>query len=77
MIVEWQRDLGSPELVRRRVRGDARAAAADVRLDDDRELEIAGRVNSPCRIVDHAGMRVLDPEARQQPDLPAFDSSTR
>ena len=54
---------------------DARAAAADVRLHDDRETQRRRRLGGLRRIVNHPGRRKRQAEPREQRELDALEIS--
>src|SRR4051794_29214949 len=68
--VEPEVELGGGELVDAVERDDADAAAADVRLDEDREAELPRSVDRRGAIVDDARARVTHAEASEKRCLP-------
>src|SRR5436305_1859724 len=71
--VDAEVDRAGRDRRRQRVRivvaDDARAAAADVRLDDDGEAQAAGRRDHLGRVVDDAGGRVLEAQRLEEREL--------
>ena len=74
--VDAEIDLGRRELVERSERRDPGPTAADVGLDDDREVELRGRFGGEGGIVDDPCPWVLDPEPARSVICRAFESST-